>query len=132
MNWQDKLADQIPIELGREIDVYETQLELRRLGKIDEKLFAETRLRRGAYGQRYDNGQRHDGFKTQHLAYPSAPLTNHLRPLMIHPPPTLVARVLSADGSLPAPGAGSVIANAERISPASNGLSQRSLCSSLP
>ena len=28
-------------------------------GKIDEKVFAETRLRRGAYGQRYDNGQRH-------------------------------------------------------------------------
>src|SRR5437667_117026 len=42
-------------------------------GKIDEKVFAETRLRRGAYGQRYDNGQRHDGTKTQKLPYP--PLT---------------------------------------------------------
>jgi sulfite reductase (ferredoxin) len=50
-------------------------LELRKLGKIDEKLFAETRLRRGAYGQRYDNAQRFDGFKTQHLKYPQAPLT---------------------------------------------------------
>jgi hypothetical protein len=25
---------------------------------MDEKVFAETRLRRGVYGQRYDNGQR--------------------------------------------------------------------------
>ena len=32
---------------------------------MDEKLFAETRLRRGAYGQRYDNGQRWDGKETQ-------------------------------------------------------------------
>ena len=30
-------------------------------------MFAETRLRRGVYGQRYDNGQRHDGEKTQAL-----------------------------------------------------------------
>ena len=75
MTWKEQLADQIPAEWGREIDVYETQLELRRLGKIDEKLFAETRLRRGAYGQRYDNGQRYDGFQTQKLSFPSAPLT---------------------------------------------------------
>ena len=54
---------------------YETQLELRKLGKIDEKLFAETRLRRGAYGQRYDNGQRYDGVKTQQLKFPASPLT---------------------------------------------------------
>ena len=40
-------------------------------GKIEEKLFAETRLRRGAYGQRYDNGQRHDGIDTRKLQYPS-------------------------------------------------------------
>ncbi len=72
MTWKEKLAHQIPPELGREIDIYETQLELRKLGKIDEKLFAETRLRRGAYGQRYDNGQRWDGFKTQQLKYPHA------------------------------------------------------------
>jgi sulfite reductase (ferredoxin) len=75
MTWKEKLADQISAEWGREIDVYETQLELRRFGKIDEKLFAETRLRRGAYGQRYDNGQRWDGFQTQKLNYPAAPLT---------------------------------------------------------
>jgi sulfite reductase (ferredoxin) len=75
MTWKEKLADKLPAVLDQEIDVYETQLELRKLGKIDEKLFAETRLRRGAYGQRYDNGQRHDGIKTQPLAYPRAELT---------------------------------------------------------
>jgi sulfite reductase (ferredoxin) len=75
MSWKEKLAGQIPAELGREIDIYETQMELRKLGKIDEKLFAETRLRRGAYGQRYDNGQRFDGFQTQQLKYPHTGLT---------------------------------------------------------
>lgn len=74
MTWKEKLADQIPDALAREIDAYETQLELRRLGKLDEKVFAEARLRRGVYGQRYDNGQRWDGFKTQQLAYPQAGL----------------------------------------------------------
>jgi sulfite reductase (ferredoxin) len=75
MTWKEKLANQMPEALGREIDIYETQLELRKLGKIEEKLFAETRLRRGAYGQRYDNGQRHDGQKTKTLAFPSGEIT---------------------------------------------------------
>ena len=61
LSWKEKLGAKIPVELGREIDIFETQIELRKQGKIEEKLFAETRLRRGAYGQRYDNGQRHDG-----------------------------------------------------------------------
>src|ERR1019366_2111632 len=71
--WKENLADQIPTELGKEIDSFEAQITLRKQGKIDEKVFAETRLRRGAYGQRYDNGQRHDGIKTQKLPY--GPLT---------------------------------------------------------
>ena len=75
MTWKEKLANKMPAALAQEIDIFETQLELRRLGKIDEKMFAETRLRRGAYGQRYDNGQRHDGIKTQHLKYPQSELT---------------------------------------------------------
>src|SRR3954466_10202156 len=41
------------------------------MGKIEETWYAETRLRRGAYGQRYDNGHRHDGTKTQDLPYPA-------------------------------------------------------------
>ena len=59
--WKEKVAQKMPPELAREIDIFEQQMELRKQGKIDEKVFAETRLRRGIYGQRYDNGQRHDG-----------------------------------------------------------------------
>jgi sulfite reductase (ferredoxin) len=66
-SWKEKLGDKIANELGREIDIFEQQMELRRQGKIDEKVFAETRLRRGIYGQRYDNGQRHDGRRVQQL-----------------------------------------------------------------
>ena len=73
--WNDLLADRLPPDLAEEIDVYETQIELRRQGRLDEKIFAETRLRRGVYGQRYDNGQRHDGVDTRLLSYPSAELT---------------------------------------------------------
>ena len=50
-------------------------MALRKQGKLEERLFAETRLRRGTYGQRYDNGQRHDGSKAQAVAYPSGALT---------------------------------------------------------
>jgi sulfite reductase beta subunit-like hemoprotein/uncharacterized protein (UPF0332 family) len=73
--WKATLGTRIPEAWGREIDIFETQMELRKRGKIEEKLFAETRLRRGAYGQRYDNGQRHDGEKTQALVFPSKDAT---------------------------------------------------------
>ncbi len=72
--WKDRLTGQIRDDWAREIDIYETQIELRKKGKIEEKLFAETRLRRGSYGQRYDNGQRHDGEKTQLLKFPTGDL----------------------------------------------------------
>src|ERR1700741_1505627 len=75
LSWKEKLAEEIPGDLGREIDIFEQQMELRKQGKIDEKVFAETRLRRGTYGQRYDNGQRHNGKNVQKIAYPSADLT---------------------------------------------------------
>src|ERR1035438_7056636 len=74
-SWKEKLAGEIAENLSREIDSFETDIALRKQGKLDERLFAETRLRRGAYGQRYDNGQRHDGKKVQQMAYPSGDLT---------------------------------------------------------
>jgi sulfite reductase (ferredoxin) len=73
--WKAILGPRVPEAWGREIDIFETQIELRKKGKIEEKLFAETRLRRGSYGQRYDNGQRHDGEKTQALVFPSKDIT---------------------------------------------------------
>jgi sulfite reductase (ferredoxin) len=75
LTWKDKLGGRIPADLAREIEIFENEITLRKAGKIDEKVFAETRLRRGAYGQRYDNGQRSDGLKSQTLTYPSADLT---------------------------------------------------------
>jgi sulfite reductase (ferredoxin) len=73
--WKERLADRMPAALAEEIDVFETQMHLRRQGKLDEKIFAETRLRRGIYGQRYDNGQRHDGIEQRTLAFPCGELT---------------------------------------------------------
>lgn len=73
--WRERLIGEIAEDLGREIDIFDAEIELRKQGKLDEKLFAETRLRRGAYGQRYDNGQRWDGKETQELKYPQLDLT---------------------------------------------------------
>jgi sulfite reductase (ferredoxin) len=75
VRWKQRLAGAASAELEAEIDVFETQLRLRKDGKIEDKLFAETRLRRGAYGQRYDNGRRWDGEKDQGLAFPCGELT---------------------------------------------------------
>jgi sulfite reductase (ferredoxin) len=73
--WKDRLRGRIPEDLAREIDIFETELELKRQGKLEDRVLAETRLRRGVYGQRYDNGQRHDGEKLQKLSFPSGSLT---------------------------------------------------------
>ena len=73
--WTEKLSGKMPEQLARELDIYEAEIALRKQGKLEERLFAETRLRRGSYGQRYDNGQRHDGKKVQKIAYPSGSLT---------------------------------------------------------
>ena len=67
--WKERLVDGLPPQLAEEIDIFETEIHLRRQQKVDEKLFAETRLRRGVYGQRYDNGQRSDGNQSRTLAY---------------------------------------------------------------
>ncbi len=58
--------------LAREVDIFDTEIALRKQGKVEERLFAETRLRRGAYGQRYDNGQRYDGRNSRKLPIPPA------------------------------------------------------------
>jgi sulfite reductase (ferredoxin) len=73
--WTKQLAGEMPENLAREIDIFEAEIALRKQGKLDERLFAETRLRRGAYGQRYDNGHRHNGKTVQQIAYPSGSLT---------------------------------------------------------
>lgn len=67
--WKERLDGQLPPQLAEEIDTFETEIQARGQDKIDEKVFAETRLRRGVYGQRYDNGQRHDGGQSRDLPY---------------------------------------------------------------
>lgn len=69
--WKESLKGKIAEQIAGEIDAFEMEMELRRQGKVDERVFAETRLRRGVYGQRYDNGQRHDGTQTRELNFDS-------------------------------------------------------------
>ena len=54
--WKERLAGQLPDQMAEEIGAFETEIELRRQDKVEDRVFAETRLRRGVYGQRYDNG----------------------------------------------------------------------------
>ena len=75
--WKERLEGQLPAPLATEVDAFESEIELRKLGRIDETIFAETRLRRGTYGQRYDNGHRHDGTEARDLAYPEKPTKGH-------------------------------------------------------
>ena len=67
--WKSRLADQISPQLAKEIDTFEVEIDLRSQEKVDEKVFAETRLRKGVYGQRYDNGQRNDGSESKQLPF---------------------------------------------------------------
>ncbi|MGH0036131.1 MAG: nitrite/sulfite reductase [Myxococcota bacterium] len=71
--WNDVLEGQMDAQWSAEIDDFESQIHLRQQGKLEDKVFAETRLRRGVYGQRYDNGQRHDGVEERTLAFPDVP-----------------------------------------------------------
>src|SRR5262245_59850888 len=72
-SWKETLADRMNPGWAEEIDQFEAQLQLRKKGKLDEKVVAETRLRRGVYGQRYDNGKRHDGVAERALAFETKP-----------------------------------------------------------
>ena len=72
-SWKASLAGKIDAGWSDEIDDFESQIALRKQNKMEDKVFAETRLRRGAYGQRYDAGQRHDGIGEQTLAFADVP-----------------------------------------------------------
>ena len=69
--WKQRFDGQLSEQLAEEVQTFEQEIELRRQDKVDEKVFAETRLRRGVYGQRYDNGQRNDGSQSKELAFPT-------------------------------------------------------------
>lgn len=71
-SWRELLSEGTREDWVRELDAYESQLALKQEGRLSDKVFAETRLRRGAYGQRYDNGSRHDGSQSQTLGFDAA------------------------------------------------------------
>src|SRR5713101_4777700 len=73
--WRERLIGRMPAHLAKELDIFENEMTLKKQGKIDDKVFAETRLRRGSYGQRYDNGVRYDGLIERKLVYPAGSLT---------------------------------------------------------
>jgi sulfite reductase (ferredoxin) len=74
-HWREQVVEKMSPQLTEELDQFETEILLKKQGKLDDRVFAETRLRRGAYGQRYDNGRRHDGTKTQSLEFPCGTLS---------------------------------------------------------
>ena len=69
-SWKDRVSGEMSPEMIAEINAFEGQIDLKKQGKLDDKFFAETRLRRGAYGQRYDNGLRSDGIEQRTLTFP--------------------------------------------------------------
>lgn len=72
LTWKNHLDGILPAELAHQIDIFEGQMALMQQGKLDEKVFAETRLRQGVYGQRYDNGRRHDGSEDRTIPFGEA------------------------------------------------------------
>ena len=41
--WKERLTGKMAEDLAREIDIFETEKDLRKQGKVEERLFAETR-----------------------------------------------------------------------------------------
>jgi sulfite reductase (ferredoxin) len=66
-SWPQLLDGRLAPDWAAEIDEFESLMQLRKQDRIEETIFAEARLRRGAYGQRYDNGTRFDGYATRQL-----------------------------------------------------------------
>ena len=65
------MKDQLVEQISDNIHGFESQMALKKQGKVSDPLFAETRLRLGLYGQRYDNGSRFDGQQTRQISFPN-------------------------------------------------------------
>jgi sulfite reductase (ferredoxin) len=72
--WKEALQSQISPDWAKQIDEFEADIHLKKEGKVSDQLFAETRLRKGAYGQRYDNGHRYDGTESKEIPFPDSEL----------------------------------------------------------
>ena len=69
--WKKNLSKSLDPKWKEDIDNFETDIMLKKKGKVEDRVFAETRLRMGAYGQRYDNGHRHDGALSRKILFPT-------------------------------------------------------------
>jgi sulfite reductase (ferredoxin) len=70
-HWKKTLSDRLDPKWREDIDKFEIDILLKKRGKVEDRVFAETRLRMGAYGQRYDNGHRHDGVESRTIPFPT-------------------------------------------------------------
>lgn len=73
--WKDATKTQIAPDWAQDINAFENEILLKKQGRLEDKVFAESRLRRGAYGQRYDNGRRNDGTLDRPIPFPDQNLT---------------------------------------------------------
>lgn len=70
--WKEKPGEENLLkEITKEIKAFAFQMNRKKRGELSDPIFAELRLRMGVYGQRYDNGKREDGLRTQNLNFPS-------------------------------------------------------------
>lgn len=74
-SWKEIVDQSIPVKIKENISNFESEIQLKKQSKVEDKLFAETRLRLGLYGQRYDNGFRFDGNETQTIQFPNEGIT---------------------------------------------------------
>ncbi|RMG94783.1 MAG: nitrite/sulfite reductase [Deltaproteobacteria bacterium] len=74
-NWEIRLGAEVLPERAADIRAFQQAMAARRNGRLDERLFAELRLRQGVYGQRYDNGHRHDGHASRRIDFPCGDVT---------------------------------------------------------
>lgn len=70
ISWRDKLKNEIDDDTLKDLDHHQAELALKQQGKITDKVFMEARGRRGIYGQRYDNGFRHNGQDEYKIQFP--------------------------------------------------------------
>jgi len=75
--WRDKLETKLVPQIAENIHQFESQMQLKKQGKVSDTLFAESRLRLGLYGQRYDNGHRFDGVQARQIEFPNPYTKGH-------------------------------------------------------
>ena len=73
--WKEQLAGKLPEAFGARDRHFRNGDRAAKAGQAGRARVRRNAPARGTYGQRYDNGQRHDGKKVQEMAYPSGELT---------------------------------------------------------